>query len=1180
MKTIILKSLYCAILSCALFVKAGHGLTFQPSSLHTASPAIEAKVIQPSQRHHAVAQRVTSLDGLSQNAIEDMAIDEFDRLWVATQDGLNLFDANRIRIFQADENQLSSGFIYGLQADHHGGMWVATRKGLERIDIRDLSIQHFAHLFPQGKAARIINWDQDHIAVLVNGKLHTINTLNFETGELNITNAPIVDLLRAGDLLLIRLKTGFIHLNLATRQQETLSFATQLMSQVLSFTIDQQNQVWFVTKVGLTYRCDKQACLKIKFETQTAKETSIGKIVSDDDKIYAISDMGLFILDDDLSNVSLLESDKRSGLFLSRPFNHSLLVTKQKNLLLGLQDGLYYISANYKSIASYLDQDMPLLQELTAVINLDNQEQQMLVVAGAKDLVFLSESQGNLQLRKRLPYPKNFEPSNFINTGKHIYLNSYRSGTIELNNMGWRRLNDTIPELATNMTMLTDAIEFPNGQQLLLHTNQLSLTVPEGEQHSILWTQPIPAMIGYRMILLNEHLYIATQSEGLLVTKLSPSDHKPSVWQTLLADKLLAGLTVQDDKLLAMTIGSGIWQLTYDGKQWQSAPIADNDKLLNSTILCMTPTSDDGWLVSTNNGIALLDKQLALKRTLTLFDGLSHKENYQNGCTNINGHPVVLGLRGLSVIHGDLVASENKQIHWVSGKADNMPISLTTDALSLTAPKQIDLQFAIGSLPLKARTEFQYRLFDTDPHWKHLENTELNLPYLTPGKYNLSVQAKLYDGNYSNTLTLPFEVKPPIWKRGSALLLYFFAAMALLGWLFQLRWRSQKERLNLLETQKSLQDNYAKSLEEQVRQRTEELKAKQAEALQLQRDKARFITGASHDLKNLVGLLRLNVTNLIKAKSPARKETQALLSVSDTLGDMMENIIQLSKLDAGAVTPAHTYVNLAQLLQSMHQQYLPACQEKNLRFNINCPEPVTVSTDQHLLSRLLHNLVDNSIKNLQIGGELTLSAIRQQADCVIQIRDNGTGLSEEIKQRWPEPFLRGNTHYPGSGLGLSIVAAIAQVLNINIKLLDAETKGACFQLSLPRSLTQTESPSPLSDLLIAVIEDDPQQREWLVSKLTNNGYKVHAFSSAQALMAKQDTDYQAIVSDVDLGKNEDGVDYLERYRQKLVHPCVLIYVSADASVQNRLKGIADVHFLLKPLKLSRLFWLLKRGLRN
>ncbi|TKB47833.1 ATP-binding protein [Thalassotalea mangrovi] len=1169
---------FTMMLSCITIFYGGLG------SVVSAESSVTPLIIKAEQQHHITATSLTVQNGLSSNSVQDLEFDRFHRLWVATQDGVNLVDANNVVVFTAGqaEKTLKSGYINELAADYHDGLWVVTNKSLERINIVDMTVTDITPQLGEWTSLKnLLRWDREHMAFLLDGKIFLLHTQTLHIRQYPKRIGAVKNIIRSGDRILAYLDHGFSWIDPKTFVQTPHFAAPPESETVINFTVDSQQSLWLVTLSSRVYQCNNKGCQVISFIDDNQRSVTIGKVISNETELYALSTNGLFVIDQSRATVRLIKSDNRSDLFQKRPFHHQLLFSENNDLLVGTMGGVFYLSANYNSISSYPDLDALFEQEMLGVAKVKSGGQEVLVIAGAEQLLYFSEHNGQLQLLKRLAYPENFEPVYFISTKNGVFLNSYRSGTLQVTYNGWQKLTDSIPGLAGNPQMLMDIRDLANGHRLLLFPEELLLLKPIDDQYKLVWQEALPTDLAFNVLVHQQQLFIATFDDGLLITPFSATK-PPQTWQTMAEDIMLSGLKEVDGRLMLLTIGNGLWQLQRTQGQWQHEPISGNARLLNRVAMCLAPYVDEQWLLSTQRGVSILGSQFNFQQNLTIFDGLSHRESIHFGCTQINKHTVNLGFRGVTIFHQPIASKQSPQLQWVATYQDGNSFAMDASENEFVLPRQLSFHTAISFLPVPARATIEYRLAENEGSWIAQDDTTVRLSSLSPGNYQLQVRARLFDGTLTDTLTYPFIISPPVWQQPMALFVYALLLIVLVLWIFRQIVSSKLERLALLEQQRTLQENYTKELQSEITQRTRELEQKQQDSIQEQQEKARFITGASHDLRNLVSLLKLKVTGAKPSADSVQPAETKLADIVENLDHLTDDIVQLSKLDVGVIKPVFKTCDVNQLIDASLELFVAASARKNIELEKANADIEHVLTDIHLLSRMLNNLIDNAIKNTPTGGKVSIAVTRCDGNCMISIRDTGPGLPEPVRQQWPRAFLRGTDAYTGSGLGLSIVAKIAELLNISVSYHQARGQGATFTMTVPRAVDlRRESLSLKSHhVTVAIIEDDPQQLQWLSETLAAKGYHPEPFSSAQAFFDGGRQDYQVIISDVDLGDGKDGIDYLADYQRQLVSKGSIIYISGDLKSRNRTLDLDKVYFLAKPIKLKKLERLLLRGIEK
>jgi signal transduction histidine kinase len=227
-------------------------------------------------------------------------------------------------------------------------------------------------------------------------------------------------------------------------------------------------------------------------------------------------------------------------------------------------------------------------------------------------------------------------------------------------------------------------------------------------------------------------------------------------------------------------------------------------------------------------------------------------------------------------------------------------------------------------------------------------------------------------------------------------------------------------------------------------------------ALSAERDALqRFIADASHELRTPITALHSFIELM---QGPAANDSAArdeFLNESQVQVRRMEwitnNLLDLSRLDAGLIQLHQEECSLADLLQSAATAFLPTAQEKGIDLQISAQPQVTVCCDTTRMQMVLSNLLDNALKFTPPGGNVVLRGETCAGGVQISVRDSGSGISAEDLPHIFERFYRGKTTEKGSGLGLSIVHSILQAHGGSIHVDSQPGQGSLFTLTLRRA---------------------------------------------------------------------------------------------------------------------------------
>ncbi|MER9474463.1 PAS-domain containing protein, partial [Mesorhizobium sp. M0520] len=249
------------------------------------------------------------------------------------------------------------------------------------------------------------------------------------------------------------------------------------------------------------------------------------------------------------------------------------------------------------------------------------------------------------------------------------------------------------------------------------------------------------------------------------------------------------------------------------------------------------------------------------------------------------------------------------------------------------------------------------------------------------------------------------------------------------------------------------------SLEQRVKSRTAELTRVNEELAQAQMlaeeanlGKTRFLAAAGHDILQPLNAARLYCSSLIEktGKGPAGKAAMNIESSLESVETILGAVLDISRLDAGAMKPDDTSFGLDGLLRQIGNDFRPLAAEKKLELSI-MPSSLSVMTDRNLLRRLIQNLVSNAIKYTR-RGRILVGARRRGELAEIQVIDTGIGIAGDELNTVFREFTRldeGAREAEGLGLGLSIVDRIARVLRLEIRIFSNPGKGTRFSVLLP-----------------------------------------------------------------------------------------------------------------------------------
>ncbi len=215
--------------------------------------------------------------------------------------------------------------------------------------------------------------------------------------------------------------------------------------------------------------------------------------------------------------------------------------------------------------------------------------------------------------------------------------------------------------------------------------------------------------------------------------------------------------------------------------------------------------------------------------------------------------------------------------------------------------------------------------------------------------------------------------------------------------------------------------------------------------------KSDFVTNVSHEFKTPLANIKGHAELIKSCSDKARVDEYCddIISAVSNLTELTSNILRLSKLENHAILQPNDFRLDEQIRQAiivLESKW----SEKNINLNIDLDE-VTIFYDEALFCQVWQNLISNAIKFTEDNGEINIMLKKYDDEAVFTIRDNGIGMSEEVKGHIFDKFYQGDTSRAkeGNGLGLALVKKILDNSRCSIEVESKEREGATFTVRIP-----------------------------------------------------------------------------------------------------------------------------------
>lgn len=378
-------------------------------------------------------------------------------------------------------------------------------------------------------------------------------------------------------------------------------------------------------------------------------------------------------------------------------------------------------------------------------------------------------------------------------------------------------------------------------------------------------------------------------------------------------------------------------------------------------------------------------------------------------------------------------------------------------------------------------------------------------------------------------------------------------------------------------------------LVKQLRIESERAEQARAKAEEANLAKSKFLAAASHDLRQPVHAQELFLEVLARSELSAAQEKvlSNARAASQASAQMLNTLLDFSRIEAGVVEPQRKAFRLQPLLNKLENELGSLADAKNLVYR--CRETRwAVDSDPGLLELMLRNLITNAIRYTETGG-LLIGCRKRGAEVQIEIADTGIGIAPEQRQEIFREFHQlGNPErdrLKGLGLGLAITEGLANSLGHRISLVSRIGRGSIFRLHVPIAegtlsddtfLSPADSPlqsERLQGLRVLVVEDDMIVRQGMMQLLENWGCECRAAESiGEALEQVTHWPVQALISDYRLRENQTGAQVIMQVREAIGTPVPALLITGDtAPVRLRNARDSGIPLLHKPVSPSHLY---------
>jgi len=373
-----------------------------------------------------------------------------------------------------------------------------------------------------------------------------------------------------------------------------------------------------------------------------------------------------------------------------------------------------------------------------------------------------------------------------------------------------------------------------------------------------------------------------------------------------------------------------------------------------------------------------------------------------------------------------------------------------------------------------------------------------------------------------------------------------------------------------------------------------ELHRRLSELAKTDRLKDEFLAMLAHELRNPIAAIMsaVQLAGVLHDKEQSELSLEIINRQVQHLARLIDDLLDVSRITRGKINLQKQTVNLASIVESSVASVRTLIDERKHELVISMPaEPLWLEADPTRLEQILSNLLNNAAKYTENGGRITLSAVREEREIVIRVRDTGIGMSPEMLPRMFELFAQGDRSLArsegGLGLGLTLARSLTEIHGGNLSATsEGPGKGTEFVVRLPAAETPKGSDNAVKDAIdvasvrparVLVVDDNVDTARSIARLLNLLGHNVEiAHDGPTAIEAARAFRPDVFLLDIGL-PTMDGYEVARLLRaEDCGKDARIIAITGYGQEEDRKRSLAAGfdHHLIKPVDFGSLVTLL------
>ncbi len=1034
-------------------------------------------------------EKITSIQGLSNNTVYSIIQDSSGFIWIATREGLNKYDGQVITSYYKGEgSSIPGNFVVQLVETSDGKLIVGTTTGAAIYNKRT---DNFNILLYEGESVgqvlQLEKLSSGEVMVCSNSGLYIVDKdlIIKKISELLIRDlcefkTGIIWSIYEDEILLMNVEGEII--KRYTRDMESVRNFDMSSSNIECIYKDSRGIIWLGTKRdGIGYYnqlTDEFLCLNLQKGVNPIEDNFI-RVINEDvfGRLWIGTESGLYIYNVDSEDFNFYgQSFNPTEKGLNDKAIYSIFRSKDNLMWIGT----YFGGANYTNLFQkgferiYADGGRSGLSGNAISEIIETSDKRLWIGTEDGGISILNPVDGTFEYLKHIQGDPHSLSSNNVHAMEededgNIWIGTFIGG---LNKYSFKTKTIDIVELVPPLKNMEEDVYSKSLFSIFIDSKKriwvgsiqgLYMRETKNDDFEI-WN---PAFFQNNFIYHIEedsrnNIWLCTYDQGIykIDPEMNVSHYRTRANHDILSDQIVFCFIDSSEIIWFGTIEGGLLKYNSITDEFKSYTVANG--LPNNTVYAISKDIRGNLWVSTNKGISMFDPKLEIFANYSVNDGLvGNQFNFKSGLAASNGIMYFGAVNGITYFDPQRLRKDDykPEVHFIDFKISNSSVQIGKESI---LSSHIDFQdevflnykqkvFTIDFVAINYKAaksiEYAYYLEGLENEWNYVGNTHsATYTTLSPGTYIFHLKAANEDHVWSDKeRTIKIHMSPPFWISIWGFIFYGFALISTSLLVIRFYMIRQKERINI-------------KLARLEKEKNEEIS----------RHRLNFFTFISHEFKTPLTLIIATLEQIMNYEDvlPRFKDYGTLMRKNAMrLLFLINQLMDFRKIESEHASLKFNKGEIIGFIKSTFWAFNPLMLKLSIKGKFTSDvDSYIVYFDADKLEKILTNLISNSCKSFKKPGTIKVDvkilernhpanpslSDWKEGDMIISITDDGPGLPAEKLKRIFEPFeVNDTSDFQSSGIGLSLVHSLVKYLNGQIHITRLPKGGTSVIIQFP-----------------------------------------------------------------------------------------------------------------------------------